>query len=254
MAASSTDNKFSISWHDSAWIPILNSENVLDYFCQRSNTFYDKTCNNEQVKMQRLEPTQLDYMTGVEYRLIHGQDPILYVIRKQMRHSPNQTTHLALYYILAGIVYQAPDVGSMINSRLLSSIHKLQSAFEEAQSYSHYNPSKGYWWVFKDGVNDKPKAPPKKNKAHEVSSLFQRQRVDMLLANFAQNFPPKMVQEKEKNETSENTEGDGSKSKETKMDSDTPDIKIEAAEPMETNGNDDKNAVTQPPSKRKKRE
>lgn len=38
------------------------------------------------------------------------------------------------------------------------------------------------------------------------------------------------------------------------MDSDTPDIKIEAAEPMETNGNDDKNAVTQPPSKRKKRE
>ena len=59
MAACSTDNKFAISWHDSAWMPILNSENVLDYFCQRSNTFYDKTCNNEHIKMQRLDPSQL---------------------------------------------------------------------------------------------------------------------------------------------------------------------------------------------------
>ena len=48
--------------------------------------------------------------------------------------------------------------------------------------------------VFLDNENDKPKAPPKKNKAHEMSSAFQRQRVDLLLANFAQNFPPKVVQ------------------------------------------------------------
>ena len=59
MAANSSENKFSISWHDSAWIPILNAENVLEYFCQRSNTFYDKTCNNEHVKMQRLDPAQM---------------------------------------------------------------------------------------------------------------------------------------------------------------------------------------------------
>ena len=32
-------------------------------------------------------------MTGIEYRFIHGQDPILYVIRKQMRHSPTQGAH-----------------------------------------------------------------------------------------------------------------------------------------------------------------
>lgn len=29
-------------------------------------------------------------MTGIEYELIHGQDPILYVIRKQERHSPER--------------------------------------------------------------------------------------------------------------------------------------------------------------------
>ena len=29
-------------------------------------------------------------MTGIEYAHIHAQEPILYVIRKQMRHSPTQ--------------------------------------------------------------------------------------------------------------------------------------------------------------------
>ena len=49
----------SISWHDSAWITILSPANVMDYFAERSNPFYDRTCNNEIVKMQRLNPDQL---------------------------------------------------------------------------------------------------------------------------------------------------------------------------------------------------
>lgn len=58
-------------------------------------------------------------MTGLEYILLHVQDPILYVIRKQHRHGPNQATPLADYYIIAGIVYQAPDLASVLNSRLV---------------------------------------------------------------------------------------------------------------------------------------
>lgn len=193
MAANSNENKFSLSWHDSAWIPILNAENILDYFCQRSNTFYDKTCNNEHVKMQRLDPGQMLYMTGIEYTLIHAQDPILYVIRKQMRISATQVTPLAFYYILAGYVYQCPDVGSLINSRLLSTIHKVQSAFADAQSYSRYNPSKGYWWEFKDSPKDSKKEK-RPNKALEPATVFQRQRVDLLLSEFALKFPPKTIQ------------------------------------------------------------
>jgi len=192
MAANSSENKFSHSWHDSAWIPILNADNILDYFCQRSNIFYDKTCSNEQVKMQRLDPGQMMYMVGTEYTLIHAQDPILYVIRKQMRISPNQVTPLSFYYILAGYVYQCPDIGSLINSRLLSTIHKVQSAFADAQSYSRYNPSKGYWWEFKDAPKEKPDKKP--NKALEPATVFQRQRVDILLSEFAAKFPPKAVQ------------------------------------------------------------
>jgi len=48
-----------LSWHDSAWIPILNQHNVMDYFSERSNPFYDRQCNNEIIKMQRLNPDQL---------------------------------------------------------------------------------------------------------------------------------------------------------------------------------------------------
>lgn len=53
------DNPLSLSWHDSAWIPILNTSNVMEYFSQASNPFFDRTCNNEIVKMQRLNPDQL---------------------------------------------------------------------------------------------------------------------------------------------------------------------------------------------------
>lgn len=58
-------------------------------------------------------------MTGVEYILLHVQEPILYVIRKQHRHNSNQVTPLADYYIIAGIIYQAPDLASVLNSRLV---------------------------------------------------------------------------------------------------------------------------------------
>lgn len=62
-------------------------------------------------------------MAGMEYILLHVQEPILYVIRKQHRHSPTQFTPLADYYIIAGVVYQAPDLYSVVNSRLVIENH-----------------------------------------------------------------------------------------------------------------------------------
>ena len=55
-------------------------------------------------------------LTGLEYMLLHVQEPILYVIRKQHRHSATTVTPLADFYIIAGVVYQAPDLGSVLNS------------------------------------------------------------------------------------------------------------------------------------------
>lgn len=85
-------NPLSVSWHDSAWIPILEPSNVMAYFSESSNLFYDRTCNNEVIKMQRASPEQLQNMTGIEYCLLHVQEPILYIIRKQHRHSTTQVS------------------------------------------------------------------------------------------------------------------------------------------------------------------
>lgn len=189
--ADAKDNPLSISWHDTAWIPVLNPSNVMDYFAERSNPFYDRSCNNETVKMQRLSPEHLSNMVGLEYCLIHVQDPILYVIRKQHRHSPTQVTPMADYYILAGIVYQAPDLNSVIGSRMLTLVHNLQSAFNEASMYSRYHPSKGYWWEFKD-TESSDKSKSKEKHKEEPGSVFQRRRVDILLGELAKKFPPKM--------------------------------------------------------------
>ena len=89
-----SENLLSLSWHDSSLIPMLNQTNVMDYFSERSNPFYDRTCNNEILKMQKLgvADVQLQNMVGAEYILLHVQEPILYVIRKNIRHSPTQVT------------------------------------------------------------------------------------------------------------------------------------------------------------------
>lgn len=207
------ENLMWISWCDHSWIPILSPTTVMDYFSEKSNPFYDRTCNNEIVKMQRLSLEQLNNMVGIEYILLHVQDPILYVIRKQHRHTPKEATPMADYYIIAGTIYQAPDLASVFNSRLLATVNNLQAAFEEASSYARYHPSKGYSWDFSANkarkrkklkrkfiscliiqlncpVSDKSKTQMKDSTTkEESSSMFQRQRVDMLLGELTKKFP-----------------------------------------------------------------
>jgi len=188
-----SDNPLFVSWCDSAWIPVLNQSNVMDYFTERTNPFYDRTCNNEVLKMQKLGvlDAQLTSMQGTEYCLLHVQEPILYVIRKQHRHTPTQVTPISDYYIIAGVIYQAPDLGSVLNSRILTGVGHLQKAFEEAREYSRYHPSRGYWWDFgKEKEETKKKTKEKKN---EPSSMFQRRRVDMLLDQLTRQYPHKFA-------------------------------------------------------------
>lgn len=130
-------------------------------------------------------------MVGMEYILLHVQDPILYVIRKQHRHSPSEATPMADYYIIAGTIYQAPDLASVFNSRLLAFVNNLQGAFEEASGYARYHPSKGYSWDFSanKALSDKSKLKKDTAAKEETSSSFQRQRVDMLLNELIKKFP-----------------------------------------------------------------
>jgi len=188
-----SENPLFVSWVDSAWIPVLNQANVMDYFSERTNPFYDRTCNNEVLKMQKLGvlDAQLTNMQGTEYCLLHVQEPILYVIRKQIRHSPTQVTPVSDYYIIAGVIYQAPDIGSVLNSRILTGVSHLQAAFEEARGYSRYHPSRGYWWDFGKEAEEKK---TEKVVKEEPSSVFQRRRVDLLLDQLTRQFPHKAPQ------------------------------------------------------------
>lgn len=57
--------------------------------------------------------------TGVEYRLVHLQPPVLYVLRKERRESGLDARTLASYYILDGTIFQAPTVEHVITSRMV---------------------------------------------------------------------------------------------------------------------------------------
>ncbi|EDW96723.1 mediator of RNA polymerase II transcription subunit 6 [Drosophila yakuba] len=190
-----TNDHLRLSWHDTQMMATLSPQTVMDYFCRKSNPFYDHMCNNETVRMQRLGPEHLHNMIGLEYILLHVAEPILYVIRKQHRHNPSEATPIADYYIIGGTVYKAPDLANVINARILNTVVNLQSAFEEASSYARYHPNKGYTWDFSSNkvLSDKSKSDKKdSNSAKDENSgtLFQKQRVDMLLAELLRKFPP----------------------------------------------------------------
>lgn len=125
----SQENKLWLSWSDSQFIPMLNPSNVMEYFSQKSNPFFDRNCNNAQLRMQRLGLEHLQSMVGVEYMLLHTFDPILYVIRKQHRADPNNVIPMTDYYIIAGTIYQAPDLGNVFSSRIVSNFNKLKIRF-----------------------------------------------------------------------------------------------------------------------------
>ena len=102
-----------------------------------------------------------------------------------------QVTPISDYYIIAGTIYQAPDLGSVLNSRILTGVGHLQKAFEEAREYSRYHPSRGYWWDFgKEKEESKKKV---KDKKEAPSSVFQRRRVDMLLDQLTRQYPHKFA-------------------------------------------------------------
>lgn len=188
---------YGTTWSNPKWNPLsLNAMNILDYFGDRTNPFYERGCNNEIIKTQRLHPDQIFNMTGTEYVLLFCQEP-LFIIRKNHRNSPTQVVPLALYYVINGIAYQAPDLASVINSRLVNSLHYMQSAFHESLSYSRFHPFRGYSWQFPTSASSTDSSFAQKQsggrgteeQTNEQSTAFQRQNVDHLIASWSQKYP-----------------------------------------------------------------
>lgn len=53
---------------------------------------------------------------------------------------------MAIYYIIDGTIYQAPDLFLLISNRLLTSLHFVSKAFSLLRRESRFHPSRGYAW------------------------------------------------------------------------------------------------------------
>ena len=125
-------------------------------------------------------------MLGKEYQLFLSRPP-LFVIRKVERTSFKDVTPLSYYYILHGIVYQAPDLMSLLSSRLQTASHYLSNALDTSFTHYKYNPSKGYYWDFSRANEDESS---KQAAGQQKVTQFQRDRVGPLLQEFFNRFPP----------------------------------------------------------------
>ena len=180
----------SVSWEDKVWLQHfpLHRGSVLDYFAH--SQFYDRTCNNEQVKMQHRERNlqhgeleqMLEKMTGVEYRLdVVDEVPqsasstahSLYVIRKQLRSGPprrvadgeDQAAPVqTLYYVLDGVVYEVPSLHALLSSRVRKLGWLLDDAFAACWAAARGAPEQP------DG-EEAPSAQERKKRANAGDTL-----------------------------------------------------------------------------------
>jgi mediator of RNA polymerase II transcription subunit 6 len=145
-----------VSFKDSAWIQTfgLNVATALDYFS--TSQFYDRTCNNEVLKMQtkfnNLEEMnmELSRMVGIEYVVAHMQEPILYIIRKQRRVDLHTVIPIESYYILDGSIFKAPSLYDCLSTRIANCSQHLQNMLSSARSHVKFSPNEGYKWKVTD--------------------------------------------------------------------------------------------------------
>ncbi|VDK57515.1 unnamed protein product [Anisakis simplex] len=187
------------SFKNPNWPPnFITAENVLDYFCDPSNVFYDVSSCNQHLKMQNLNrPLHecLQSMQGIQFAVVGANHP-LYVIVKQRRNSPTNVTPLCYYYIVNGTVYQCPDLYTFVQSRLIGVVDPLRRALENARQFCRYDVAKGYYWEFKDSSGGGDDENDKKDDSEEEkpltarSTFFQRTRTEQLLRDLFERFPP----------------------------------------------------------------
>jgi mediator of RNA polymerase II transcription subunit 6 len=159
-------------------------QNALEYFMQ--SQFFDRTSNNAVIRMQtRFNQSlqeivhQLSQMVGIEYVLAHVQEPVLYIVRKQRRHSPTDVEYLNSYYILESTIYQAPSLYDVLYMRLATSMFHLGRGVEILlRDATNYQPSTGYQ-VQSAAAASSTVTPTQSSQ----SSQYIRQRIAQLLAD-----------------------------------------------------------------------
>jgi hypothetical protein len=177
-----------ISFIDTNFIQMygLNEFNAIDYFSL--SQFYDRTCNNNVVKMQTRFNSiqelqiQMSKMVGIEYILAHVQQPALFVIHKRKRSSPEKVSLLESYYILEGTIYKCPTLYRVFSTRLMTSLYFISKAFEEIQSSVSFSlVDSSYNWKKKKAENIDNTLDEKKKEEEEEASVQYYSRMEQIL-------------------------------------------------------------------------
>lgn len=138
----------SVKWIDVTWLALfpLNASTALDYFSL--SQFYSRNCNNELIKMQRLDPALLTTMTGIEYGLEPcASDSAVFVIVKRRRAKTEpQLTTLATYYIVEGEVFQAPNAQVVVANRFTQAMLHLRKSFAAVRDATVLTPAGEHRW------------------------------------------------------------------------------------------------------------
>ncbi|TKY90741.1 hypothetical protein EX895_000739 [Sporisorium graminicola] len=135
----------------------LTEYNVMSYFA--TSPFFDRRSNNEQIRMQnianglavgvgmgaRQEEQELKRFTGLEFVLVHARAPACFVVQKRWRSSPSESTPLAAYYIINDSIYQAPDLYSVLATRLQSTVYGLKTSLStQRRARPSFDPRRGH--------------------------------------------------------------------------------------------------------------
>lgn len=86
-------------------------------------------------------------MKGVLFRCIARKEGRLFLVAKT-RVDVNQQENLALYYVLDGIVYQAPVLHDVIDSRIQNSMNELEKVLVEMQACLRFGVDGAHFWQF----------------------------------------------------------------------------------------------------------
>ncbi|CAI0393285.1 unnamed protein product [Linum tenue] len=171
-------------FRDQLWLNTypLDRNLIFDYFAL--SPFYDLRCNNEELRRRAIHPldiSQLSTMKGYEYMLSEVMEPHMFVMRKQLRESPEKVTPLLTYYVLDGSIYQAPHVSNVFAARVGRALHYISKAFTIAASKLE---KIGY--VETEGEE----APSDSKTSKEKIDFKEVKRIDHLLASLQRKLPP----------------------------------------------------------------
>lgn len=125
----------------------LRRETVMQYFY--TSPFFDPSSNNSIMQTQGIDLEHLKSMKGLEFVLDEEvrEDPVLFVIKKQLRHSPTSSELLEVFYVLDGTIYQCPDLLELASSRFFKVAGAVSRAYRQISERIEYTPQYGHRFV-----------------------------------------------------------------------------------------------------------